>query len=282
MKHFFKTVFIVYLWCLWSAVGSIASANPAVVDVDVADSAQTKAAPTATSVTVFVQEALDSKGRPLPLSPSLVKFFQFFERHTDIRLQAVIVPWNRAKQLSLEGKGLIWGFSKSPERLIGYRFSETVLESRIWAVAYGEPRFPLRNIDDLKNKTISVERGVSHGMEFELAKNKIFKVDEDPARASSRFRKLIAKRSDVLLWGLVQFDRQDLFLDYLHKTYLPNLRDPELLGKRFYASQRPMFYDSIHFACAKGQFEQAMTKIDAAIRYGFKTGELTKLVSELD
>lgn len=189
------------------------------------------ALPTTVSLTVYVQETLDEKGQVQMIAPGMVKFFQFFERETGLKISPVSMPWNRAKLMTLEGKGLIWGFSKSPERLVHYDFSETVLKSRIWAIAYGEPAMRLHNVTDLQGKTLSVERGVSHGMEFELAKNKIFKVDEDTAQSSARFRKLLAKRSDVLLWGLVQFDRQDLLLDYLHKVYLPSLRDPELLGK---------------------------------------------------
>lgn len=279
MARFFYALFIACLWCLLSTISITSAAN---ATASIADNTKPASTTPPTVVTVFVQEALDSKGHPLPVSLGLLKFFQFFERNAGIRMQAVTVPWNRAQKMTLSGKGFIWGFSKSPERIIVYRFSETVLKSRIWAIGYGEPQIPLNTINDLKNKTLSVERGVSHGMKFELAKNKIFKIDEDSAQASARFRKLIAKRSDVLLWGLVQFDRQDLFLDYLHKTYLPDLRDPELLGKRFYASKTPLFYDSIHFACAKGQFENEMHKIDTAIKHGFKTGELTKLVSVLD
>jgi polar amino acid transport system substrate-binding protein len=272
---------IVIASCVWATLSS-SWALGATTTISLTENTKPSTATPPTLINVFVQEALDSKGHPLPISHGLLKFFQFFERNAGIRMQAVTVPWNRAKQMTLDGKGIIWGFSKSPERLIMYRFSETVLKSRIWAIGYGEPQMPLSSVNDLKNKTLSVERGVSHGMEFELAKNKIFKIDEDSAQASARFRKLIAKRSDVLLWGLVQFDRPDLFLDYLHKTYLPDLRDPELLGKKFYVSKTPLFYDSIHFACAKGQLENEMQKIDAAIKYGFKTGELTQLVKVLD
>ncbi|MBC3808376.1 hypothetical protein H8K52_13605 [Undibacterium seohonense] len=250
----------------------------AIAAVAAVDAGQTST----TTVTVYLQETLDTKGNLQPISKGLLKFLQFLERETGLHLQPVSVPWNRAKLMTLDGKGIIWGFSKSPERLLSYRYSEAVLSSRIWAIAYGEPRMRLRSIKDLQGKVVSVERGVSHGMEFELAKNKVFKIDEDSAQASARFRKLIAKRSDVLLWGLAQFDRPDLFLAYLHKTYIPELRDPELLGKTFYVSDIPLFYDSIHFASAKMRFENEMQKIDAAIKRGIKTGELTRLMATLD
>jgi polar amino acid transport system substrate-binding protein len=268
MARLYK-LFLFALMCLFSMATSCnAVANPS--------ENSTKA------INVYLQETLDTKGNLQPTSKGLLRFFQFLERETGLRFQPVLVPWNRAKLMTLEGKGIIWGFSKTPERLKSYRYSETVLSSRIWAVAYSEPRMKLRSIADLQGKVVSVERGVSHGMEFELAKDKVFKVDEDSAQAAARFRKLIAKRSDVLLWGLMQFDSADLFLDYLHNTYIPELGDPELLGKTFYVSDTPMFYDSIHFASAKTHFAEEMKKIDTAIKRGFKSGELTNLVAQLD
>lgn len=234
------------------------------------------------TISVFTQETLDNKGKSQAVGVGLLRLFTFLERETGLRFQAVPVPWNRAKALTLDGQGLIWGFSKSPERVQTYRFSEPILTSRIWAIAYGEPRLNLRKLSDLQGKIVSVERGVSHGMEFELAKNKIFTIDEDASQASARFRKLIAKRSDVLLWGLVQFQESDKFLDYLYKVYIPELRDPELLGKTFYVSSVPLFFDTIHFASAKGKYEAEMQKLDSAIKRGFKSGELQRLLAALD
>lgn len=234
------------------------------------------------TIPIYLQETLDTKGNLQPTTQGLLKFLQFLERETGLRFEPVSVPWNRAKLMTLEGKGIVWGFSKSPERLQSYRYSETVLESRIWGIAYGEPRLQLRSVADLQGKVVSIERGVSHGMAFELAKDKVFKIGEDSAQAAARFRKLIAKRSDVLLWGLAQFDRPELLVEYLHKIYIPSLRDPELLNKTFYVSDIPLFYDSIHFASAKGKFESEMQKIDTAIKRGVKTGELKRLTAVLD
>jgi polar amino acid transport system substrate-binding protein len=273
MKRFLTALFLI---CSCSTMNN---AFALIADAVGTEKNKTTATPI---LNVYVQEQLDAKGRLQPVGVGFRNVLHYLEENTDMRLMAVSLPWNRAKQMTLEGKGIIWGFSRSPERLTRYRYSETVLSSRIWAIAYGEPQIPLNSVADLKNKTVSIERGVSHGMEFELAKNKIFKIDEDSAQASARFRKLIAKRSDVLLWGLVQFDKQDQFLTYLHQTYIPDLRDPELLGKTFYVSKTPLFYDTIHFASAKGQFEKEMQQIDVAIKRGFKTGELTKLIKVLD
>nr|WP_314864070.1 transporter substrate-binding domain-containing protein [uncultured Undibacterium sp.] len=273
MKRFLTALFLI---CSCSMMNNVYALIADAVSVG-------KNKSTATPIlTVYVQERLDAKGRPQPVRVGLRNVLHYLEQNTDMRLIAVSVPWNRAKQMTLDGKDIIWGFSKSPERLTRYRYSEALLSSRIWAIAYGEPQISLNSVEDLNNKTVSIERGVSHGMEFELAKNKVFKIDEDSAQASARFRKLIAKRSDVLLWGLIQFDKQDQFLTYLHQTYIPDLRDPELLGKTFYASKTPLFYDTIHFASAKGQFEKEMQQIDIAIKRGFKTGELTKLIKVLN
>jgi hypothetical protein len=123
------------------------------------------------AIPLYVQESLDANGKPFPISPGLAKFITYFEHELGVRFQISQIPWNRAKMLALQGDGIIWAFSKTAERLQNYQFSETVMLSHIWAVAYGDPHLPLRSISDLKGETVSVERGVSHGMAFENARN---------------------------------------------------------------------------------------------------------------
>jgi hypothetical protein len=128
----------------------------------------------------------------------------------------------------------------------------------------------------------SVERGVSHGLEFERAKKTVFKVDEDSPQPAARFKKLILKRSDVLLWGLVQFDRADEMKEYLHKVYIPSLNDPSLIGKTFHNSPKPMFYDSIHFASKKGVYDKEIDLLNTAIRRGKKSKDFLRLLQDMN
>ena len=237
--------------------------------------------PSASVLPLYLQESLDAKGLPLPLSPGMVKLIAYFERETGLQIEVHFLPWNRAQRMTLDGKGMIWAFSKTSDRMRSYQYSETVMQSRIWAIAHAEPRFELRSIKDLKGKTISVERGVSHGLVFEQAKNTLFKVDEDAASATVRFKKLIAQRCDVLLWGLVQFEKPEPLLKYLHEVYLPSLKDDALINEKFYVSDTPLFLDTLHFASAKGAFSAEMQKMNLAIVHGLKTGELNRLLREM-
>jgi ABC-type amino acid transport substrate-binding protein len=235
-----------------------------------------------TEVTLFLQESLDAKGQRKPLNTSTEKLLDFLERETGLRFVRQSVPWNRARLLTSEGRGIIWGFSKSPERLKQFNYSQVVLASRIWAIAYTEPRFNLKKIDDLKGKVISVERGVSHGMEFELAKNTVFKIDEDTSSSLSRFKKLVAQRCDILLMGGLSFESSVQVEEYLNKEYIPKFNDVELSKKVFYVSSNPLFSDTIHFAAAKGHFESVLQKIDHALARGKKSGELQAIEKQFE
>lgn len=233
-------------------------------------------------VSLYVQETLDAAGHQLPDSPGIHQFIVYFEREAQVRFQLNHLPWNRAKSMVAEGQGIIWGFSKNTERLARFDFSEPVLVSNIWAIVYGKPNTALTALTDLKGLTISVERGVSHGMDFEMARGKIFKVDEDAASAPIRFRKLKAGRSDALLWGLVQFDEHVAIQEYIQKKYIPSMNDPYLRGKDFYVSTRPIFHDSLHFASAKGKFSEEIQRLNKAIKRGLKSGELSKILRDME
>lgn len=235
-----------------------------------------------TSVPLYLQESLDTHGKQIPDSVGMQEFLQYFERESGLSFEIHHLPWNRAKLMTLNGNGIIWGFSQSHERLKNYSFSDSVMRSKIWAIAYAKPKLLLRSVNDLRGKVVSVERGVSHGLAFELAKNTVFRVDEDPASPAVRFKKLLAGRCDVLLWGVVQFEQEDRLLDYLHFYYIPRLNDSTLSNRTFYASAEPLFYDSIHFASAKGHFLSEMEKLNLAIRRGIKSGELSKILRALE
>ncbi len=233
-------------------------------------------------VPLYMQEALDAAGHQLPDSPGIHQFIVFFEREAQVRFQLTHLPWNRAKSMVAEGRGIIWGFSKNTERLAQFDFSDPVLVSNIWAIVHRKPKSSLATVDDLKGKTISVERGVSHGMDFEVARGNVFKVDEDAASAPIRFRKLVAGRSDALLWGLVQFDEHQAIQDYIQNKYIPSMNDRHLNGKDFYVSTRPIFVDSLHFASAKDKFSEEMQRINKAIKRGLKSGELSKILRDME
>jgi ABC-type amino acid transport substrate-binding protein len=133
-------------------------------------------------------------------------------------------------------------------------------------------------VEDLRGKTISIGRGFSHGLEFDEARGKIFLVEEDSASVAARFKKIVARRSDLMLWPVRQMETSREVEDYVNKVLIPQASDHELRDKKFDVSDKPMFYDTVHFASAKGKHQDVIERIDRAIERGIKNGELAKVL----
>ncbi|NDI84792.1 substrate-binding periplasmic protein [Undibacterium crateris] len=236
--------------------------------------AQTKPVP------LFLQENLDIHGRQLSIDKDLEKILIYFERESGLRLDWRMLPWNRAQMMGRNGEGIVFGLSKSPERLKYFQFSQPVVSEKIWAITYGEPRQNFRTLEDLRGKTVSIGRGFSHGMDFEKARNVVFTVQEDTASSGARFKKLMNKRSDLMLWPVRQLNTAAQVEDYLNNKLIPGFNEPELKGKRFYVSRKPVFYDTVHFAVAHGQYQEELARLNEVIRRGTESGELPKLMAK--
>ncbi len=231
-------------------------------------------------VKLFLQENLDIHGRQLPLDRDLEAILIYFERESGIRFDKQLLPWNRAQLMAQNGEGMIFGISKSPDRLKLYHFSIPVVSEKIWAITYGDPQPNFQSVEDLRGKTVSVGRGFSHGMDFEKAKNVIFQVQEDFSPPPTRFKNLMNHRSDIMLWPVRQLQHARQVEAYLRDQLIPSFNDPELTGKTFYVSAKPVFYDTTHFAAANGRYEAEMEKLNTVIRKGTANGKLSKLLTK--
>ncbi|MFZ6798479.1 substrate-binding periplasmic protein [Undibacterium sp. Di24W] len=229
-------------------------------------------------VRLFLQESLDSEGKQVALNPKLMEILTYFERQTGLKFEPIILPWKRAQSETLEGKGIIYGFSRSPERLKAYHFSLPVVTERVWGITYGRPKPNYRHVEDLRNKIVSTGRGFSHGMEFDQARDVIFKVQEDSASTVARFKKLMAKRSDLMVWPVRGYQHHAEVEEYINRIIVKESNDPELKGRYFDVTDQPLFYDSTHFASAKGKYAEVLKKIDQAIARGTKNGSLNKVL----
>ncbi len=229
-------------------------------------------------VRVFLQENLDGEGKQLALDPKLLALLRYFERGTGLKFELTILPWKRAQIETLDGKGIIYGFSRSPERLKAYHFSFPVVTDRVWGITYGRPKPNYKSVEDLRGKIVSTGRGFSHGLEFEQARDVIFTVQEDSASINARFKKLIAKRSDVMIWPVRGYERSVEVEAYINRIVVDDSNDPELKGKHFDVTDRPLFYDTTHFASAKGAYGDVIGKVDKAIVRGRKDGSLAKIL----
>lgn len=235
------------------------------------------------TVFLLLQEKLDTQGRQLAIEPGLQEIIRYFELHTGLKLEPKLMPWNRAQYLAINGDGIIFGLSKSPERLNKFDYSEPLTKENVWAISYGEKAKPYRTPEDLKSKLVSIGRGFSHGMAFEEARqNKLFQVQEDSASESARFRKLSSGRSDIMLWPVRHLKNSNEVTHYIRNELIPSFHDNQLDTAKFHVSIQPIFYDTLHFAAAKGKFASELKLLNKAIISGKKQGQLEKLMANFN
>jgi ABC-type amino acid transport substrate-binding protein len=235
-------------------------------------------AETLRQVKLYYPENIDGKGKHIPITPEVLRVFDYFERQANVKFSIVTLPWKRAQREVLRGEGIIYGFSKSTERLAQYRYSAPVLSFPLWAISYGEENAQIADLNDLKNKVVVASVGISHGIEYERARNVLFTVQEDYLSYQERFKKLLTKRCDVILIPFNRLISRDQIDQALHEKIIASFNDPELNGRRFNVSLNPIFVDTIHFASAKQQFQDVIERIDKAIERGSKDGSLSKLL----
>jgi polar amino acid transport system substrate-binding protein len=230
-------------------------------------------------VDLYYPENLDAKGKQVPLTPELQNVFATIERQSGLKFTIVILPWKRAQIEVARGRGIIYGLSKSIERLENFRFSAPVLTLPVWAISYGPENENIAELNDLKGKLVATSVGVTHGVEFERARKNFFVVEEDYLPFQERLKKLITKRSDVIFVPFsFQLKREEIEYRF-HRILVAGFNDPELNGRRFNVSLNPIFLDSIHFASSKRNLQDVIDKIDVAIARGSKDGSLLKLLN---
>lgn len=226
---------------------------------------------------LYWPEDLDEKGKQVPISGQITRVFSYFEQEAGLKFEITVLPWKRAQLEVLQGKGILYGFSKTSERLGQYRFSQPVTTLHIWGVSYGTDNTNLAEAKDLKGKIVASGVGITHGLEYESARNSVFTVQEDYGSTRDRFKRLFAKRSDVVLMPAIQTLSRAQLTIFVNDTLVPGFKDPELNDRRFEISLNPLFYDTIHFASGKTHFDEVINRIDKVILKGQKNGALAKL-----
>jgi ABC-type amino acid transport substrate-binding protein len=254
-------------FCLFISIFSIASSAVAATPL---------------SIKLYLPDNFDANGKQIPNTRQITELFNYFEREGGLTFSIITLPWKRA-QLEVErGGGIIYGFSKSTERLEHYHFSLPVITLHMWAISYGDVNSRFSKVADLQGKKMTSGLGLSHGIEFENAKNTVFIVQEDFISDRYRLKRLVANRSDFLLKPFgQQYSRQQVS-DFIHHTFIPGFNDSELNDKQFNVSINPLFYDTIHFASGKGHHDDVIDRIDKVIQKGLKNGSLPKLLQKYE
>ncbi len=245
----------------------------------ISHAAETQVAPKA--VKIFLPENRDAVGRIIPINPQLLNLLRVLGHQADLKFEFIILPWRRAQIEALAGHGLVYGFSKSTLRMSQYRYSETIIEERVWAVSDGARHFKVTGLEDLRGKYLAVGVGYSYGLDYEKAREaNIFELVEDSGSISGRLRILVSGGADLMLWPSRGFTQAKQVEHYINQTSMRDFEDPVLRRHHFVVSTAPIFFDTVHIVAAKTHFDEALDKIDRALDVLKKNGRLAQALQD--
>lgn len=230
------------------------------------------------SLTILIAEERLSHGKLLPTSEYLIKLLAYLERESGLQIVQKRVPWNRAMMMATNGEGVIFGVSKTPERMQNLRYSVAIMEENVWAIYSAQDKSKIESVQDLSRFTILIPYGVTYGLDFENAKKDKFKHMVVYENFSEQLRTLSTKPNLALLFGLRDFKDGKEVMAFFHEKMFPKYAAPGSEHLNFHLSTYPLFVDTLHFATAKNKHTAEMEKLDNAIRKGLKSGEITKIL----
>ncbi|WP_394782307.1 substrate-binding periplasmic protein [Undibacterium sp.] len=205
---------------------------------------------------------------------------QFVERGLDVGFEVRRYPWNRLIQNLHNGEGLAFGLSKNSSRMQTLHFSEPVYSNYVWLITRSDATFPFSGMQDLRGKSLGINRGSSFGDEFDRQKNLLFTVEEDAYGLQSRLNKLLNNRMDAIIYQNRNADPEQVeaMLNQRVAEHMPEIKMPP--GVRFRVLRKPLMTDNIHFAIRAQDDHGIINKINTVIIKGRKNGELAKALSQ--
>lgn len=218
-------------------------------------------------VVLLVGDTLDDHGKPKPVAPWQRKLFDSLERELDVVFEIRMYPWARAERNAAAGEGLIFGLPRSAERLHTLHYSDPAAVNTLWLVTRSDATFPFSSIADLRGKNVGAVRGFSYGEEFERARGKLFRVDDDIASRSTRLTRLMLKRVDVVL--LFQANSQsaaevEAGVNALMKEPLKSINAPPGVG--YSVLPTPLTASTgVYFAIARERDDGIIDRINTAL-----------------
>lgn len=229
-------------------------------------------------VPLMISEEVAGDLKLEPLPPETRAVINFLETQLPIKFDLQRQPWKRALDRAFAGQGMIFGISKTEERLKSLTFSEPFYEDSVWLVTRCDNKFPFNELSDLKGKSIGVVRGASAGEEFDALANKLFKIEDDTGATQGRFTKLYQKRMDALIYFKTNSNPSKLTVE-LNRLYLPKDHPIENLDANFCVLNKPVATTSVHIALHKNRDQSLLQKINQAIIAGRKSGVLQRMMA---
>lgn len=197
----------------------------------------------------------------------LVDIMEYAGKELGVDFTYSLAPWARSYNLALQGKGGIFGISKTDERLEKFDFSDPVYYDKVILVVKKGKEFKFEEVTDLSGKRMGTCRGCTFGPEYEKAKT-YFTVDADTDNVQ-RLKKLLAGRIDAAI-----FSPGESALNMAIAS------DPSLKKEMFTVLAKPLVNDPNYIAFAKGMNKKAfLARFNAVIKKGMASGAIDELVS---
>lgn len=223
-----------------------------------------------------MSEELDGKGAVIPIQNEVLEVLHVIEQHADIKFEIRRYPWKRALENAAQGEGMLFGISKTQERLRSFKFSLPLFTDRAWLVTLCAARLRFHSVQDLKGKTIGIVRGTSYGDEFDRLSGILFKVEDDTSNNAGRLKKLIAGRMDAfLLYAPIANTKR--LENEVNQQYAVEFGLKLSGQKLFCIPPKPVSSVDIHIAIRPDLNRGLMEKIDRAIQGIQENGELEKM-----
>ncbi|WP_428717970.1 substrate-binding periplasmic protein [Undibacterium curvum] len=228
-----------------------------------------------TRLTLYIRENRNEAGQMLPLREEIRRLLDLFEQRLALQFEIERYPYTRLYEKTRNHEGIAFGVSagRSHPNLI---LSEPFLSNQVWLVVRSDAVFPFRGIEDLRGKTVGVVRGSGYGDEFEVQRNKLFKVEEDVSSHTARLRKLINHRMDVMLFGDFH-TRAEEVSQFLHQMIAAEKSSGLSPGEDFVVLDKPLLIDELCFA-ASPKYEDWIHRINTVIQTTRRNGELNRAI----
>ncbi|MCH8618317.1 transporter substrate-binding domain-containing protein [Undibacterium sp. TS12] len=234
------------------------------------------AAQVSKSVVLLMSEELDGKGQVIPIRTEIMEVLHALEQRAGLKFEIRRYPWKRALENAANGEGLIFGISKTRERLHNFTFSTPIFADQSLLVTLCNAKFQFNSLNDLKGKTIGIVRGTSYGEEFDRLSNVLFKVEDDTGNIPGRFQKLVMGRMDAFLYYSSATNIRQLE-NRLNQQYAAEFTGKQTNAALFCILPKPVSSVDIHIAIRPDLDRGLMEKLDRAIVRSREDGVLARI-----
>ncbi|BBB67610.1 hypothetical protein UNDYM_3357 [Undibacterium sp. YM2] len=223
---------------------------------------------------LLIAESNATNTPQVPYNPIFQQAVAYVEKELHLQFEYRRYPWKRLLQSLNEGEGLAFGLSKTRERAQTLHFSLPAFATHVWLVVRSDQAFAFSRLADLQGKTVGMVRGSTYGDEFEKAKSELLLIEEDLYSLPSRLKKLLNRRTDVMLFSHHDPDPRKVEA-MLNKT-MPDVAPdtPMPPGVSFKVLDKFLSVDYIHFAILASKDDGIIEQIDKVIRKGQQDGSL--------